>query len=339
MINEYNPDTNSIHTDPSQSMWEKIKFRLVDNGLYILIGIVILFYAVKSPVFLSYSNIKELLANASPLLIVATGITFVILLAEIDLSVGSVAGLSAAVWLVAIKAGIPLIIATVMGLLVGVLIGLINACLIVILHVNSFLVTLGMQILIRGVIFIVCGGSQIIVPDSVRIIVGTQIFAGISPLIFISFFLVILMQIVYKYLPFGRYVQAVGGNYSAAQKVGINVRKVKVISFVMCGVFAGLGGMAQVANVGILNAANVGIGYEFLAITAVVLGGTSLFGGVGKFVPGTLIGVVFLMSIENGLGILGANPYLYPIVRGLIIYLAMLSDSFKSGLSMKRKLM
>jgi ribose/xylose/arabinose/galactoside ABC-type transport system permease subunit len=204
--------------------------------------------------------------------------------------------------------------------------------------VNSFLATLGMQILVRGIVFLTCGGTQIVVPQSVRNIVGTQMFGGISPLVFVSLILIIAMHFIYIYFPFGRKVQAVGCNRSAAKKVGINVNWIKFVCFTLCGLFAAVGGIAQVANVGILNAAYVGLGMEFIAITAVVLGGTSLFGGVGKFIPGTLIGVLFLMSIENGLGILGASPYLYPIVRGLVIYLAMFSDSLKRGLIIRKAL-
>lgn len=321
----------------SKALYRGIDF-LVKNGLFILIGIVIMFYAIRSPIFLSYSNIKELLANSSPLLLIATGITFVILIAEIDLSVGSTAGFAATVWLVSINAGLSLLPATLLGIAAGMVIGAANAVLVVLVNVNSFLVTLGMQILVRGIVFLTCGGTQIVVPQSVRSLVGTQIFGGISPLVFISFILIIAMHLIYIYSPFGRKVQAVGCNRNAAQKVGIKVNKIKFVCFTLCGLFAAIGGIAQVANVGILNAAYAGLGMEFIAITAVVLGGTSLFGGVGKFIPGTLIGVVFLMSIENGLGILGASPYLYPIVRGLIIYLAMFSDSLKRGLIIRKAL-
>lgn len=306
---------------------------MLNYALYILIGVVIVIYAVLSPVFLSAANIKGLLANSSALLVVATGMTFVLLIAEIDLSVGSIAGVSGAVWLVAMTEwGWPILPALLLAVAVAGVIGCANALLIVKLKINSFLVTLGMQILLRGFIFITVSGNQILVPKNVKEVLNTDIFGGFSPLVIISIGLVVLMAILYKYTSFGRKVQAVGCNKNAAAKVGISVHGVCFSVFVLSGLFAGLAGILQVSNLGMINAAYVGLNLEFLAITAVVLGGTSLFGGRGTFVPGTLIGVIFLMSIENGLGILGANPYIYPLVRGIVIYLAMFTDSLKRSI-------
>ena len=145
-------------------------------------------------------------------------------------------------------------------------------------------------------------------------------------LVVISVSAAIIMALVYKYTS------------SATAKLGIDINMIRFSVFVVAGFFAGLAGLMQVGNIGILNPVFAGLNMEFLAITAAVLGGTSLFGGTGTVVPGTLVGVVFTMSIENGLGILGANPYIYPIVRGTIIYLAMFTDSLKrsTGIRMDR---
>ncbi|MEG2520733.1 MAG: ABC transporter permease [Christensenellaceae bacterium] len=292
-----------------------------------------------APVFVSASNIKELLANSSPLLVCAIGMTFVLLIAEIDLSVGSIAGFSGALWLVASTAwGLPAGVATIIAICGGAAIGLINAALIAGLKINSFLVTLGMQVLVRGLVYLVSGGEQILTTPEIKNVINTDIFGGISILVIISIGLVIAMTIIYKYTSFGRKIQAVGCNKAAAAKIGINVKKTYASVFIMSGLFAGIAGIMQVGNLGMVNAAYVGNNLEFLAITAAVLGGTSLFGGVGSVLPGTLIGVIFLMSIENGLGILGANPYIYPIVRGIVIYLAMFSDSLKRSIGTGRKL-
>lgn len=310
-----------------------VKRFLINYALYILIGVVIVVYAVMSPVFISPGNIKELLAISSPLLVCAVGMTFVLLIAEIDLSVGSIAGVAGAIWIVlATKFAVPLPLATILGIAGAVGMGVANATLIVKLKINSFLVTLGMQVLARGLIYFIVSGEQILTTDEMKDFFYSDVFGGISVLVVISIGIAVAMSIVYRYTSFGRKIQAVGCNKAAAAKVGVNVNKTMFSVFVMAGFFAGIAGLMQVGNTGILTPVYVGNNLEFLAITAAVLGGTSLFGGTGSIIPGTLVGVLFTMSIENGLGVLGANPYIYPIVRGIIIYLAMFTDSLKRSI-------
>lgn len=313
----------------------RIKKLALDYAVYVLIIAVVIVYSSLTPLFLSVTNIKALFTNSSALMVAAVGMTFVLLIAEIDLSVGSVAGVAGAVWIMFMARqglGMGIGVATAAAIATGVIIGAFNGFLVVGLKINSFLATLGMQIFLRGFVYIITGGSQVLVPKAAKAVIGTQIFGGISPLVILSVLICVAMMLVYKFTGFGRKVQAVGCNRPAAAKVGIKVDKVRFMVFVLCGLFAAVAGIFQVSNVGMVNPSNVGDGLEFLAITAAVLGGTSLLGGVGTFVPGTLVGVLFLMCIENGLGLLGANPYLYPIVRGVVIYLAMLSDSLKRSI-------
>lgn len=302
---------------------------VLNYALYVAALVLFGVYAFLSPVFLSGANITGLLVNSSPLLIIATGMTIVLLLGEIDLSVGSIAGVVSMVWLMSIAQwGMSLFSATLFAICLGVVLGAVNGFLVVVLRINSFLATLGMQILLRGVDYLICA-SRISINDSIRAFTNSSVIFGLSPLVLIAVALVVLMAVVYRYSPFGRRIQAIGCDRAASIKIGINVNRNIFLAFILCGVFAGLGGIAQVANVGVANAADTGMGMEFLAITAVVLGGTSLFGGKGSFVPGTFVGVIFLMAIENGLGVLSVDPYLYPIIRGGVIFLAMLMDSLR----------
>lgn len=311
-----------------------VKKRILDSAVYLLMAAVIVVYASLTPLFLSASNIKSLLANSSALLVAATGITFILLVAEIDLSIGSIAAIAGALWVVSMSRwGFSPAAATALALAAGTALGVCNALLIVGLGINSFLATLGMQIFLRGFVYLLTGGSQILVPSAVKAVLNAPRVAGLSLLVLLSVVLTIAMALLYRRTAFGRKLQAVGCNRAAAAKVGIHVWKIRAAAFVICGLFAALAGIFQVVNVGIVRPDNVGDGLEFLAITAAVLGGTSLLGGSGSFVPGTLVGVLFLMCIENGLGLLGANPYAYPIVRGAVIFLAMFSDSLKRSLS------
>ena len=311
-----------------------LKKRILNSAVYILMAIVIVTYASLTPLFLSASNLKSLFVNSSSLLVAATGITFILLVAEIDLSIGSIAAISGALWVVAISRWeINPVLATLLALLAGLLLGGFNAFLVVVLKINSFLATLGMQIFLRGFVYILTGGAQILVPSPVKSVLTAPKFFGLPLLIILSIFLLLAMAAVYRWTSFGRKLQAVGCNRQAAGKIGIHVDGIRAAAFIICGLLAAIAGICQAANVGIIRPDNLGNGLEFLAITAAVLGGTSLLGGSGSFVPGTLVGVLFLMCIENGLGLLGANPYAYPIVRGAVIFLAMFSDSLKHSLS------
>ena len=314
----------------------KVKKFFVNYALYILIIALVVIYATTTQgKFVSATNLSLLITNASYLLVAAVGMTFVLFIAEIDLSIGSIGGLAAAIWIMAVSAwGFPLWLATLLGLATGAIIGCVNGFLIVTLKINSFLATLGMQIFLRGFIYITVDGNQVIMTDEIRAFINARLL-GLSPILWIGIILAIIMMLVHKYTAFGRKVQAVGCNKKAADKVGISSRKITFAVFVLCGFFAGIAGILQACTVGMVNPATIGSNLEFLAITASVLGGTSLLGGVGSVIPGTLIGVIFLQSIENGLGLLGVNTYAFPIVRGIVIYLAMVTDSLKRLMGMR----
>jgi ribose transport system permease protein len=313
----------------------KVARFFVNYALYMLIIGLVIVYASLTPLFLSGQNIVSLLTNSAPLLVAAVGMTFILIIAEIDLSIGSIAGLVASVWILMLShSEMNIALASVIAIAVGAAIGALNAVLIVGLKINSFLATLGMQIFLRGFVYIFTGGAQILMTDTVKQTNSAMknVLFGLSPLLVFGLLIAIVMMLVYRYTAFGRKVQAVGCNKAASVKLGINVSMVTALCFVLCGALAGVAGILTATNVGMVHPSNIGSGMEFLAITACVLGGTSLLGGTGSIIPGTLIGVIFLNSIENGLGLLGASAYAYPVVRGLVIYLAMLTDSFKHSM-------
>ncbi|NLF26851.1 MAG: ABC transporter permease [Clostridiales bacterium] len=318
---------------------EKLARFLVRYALYMLILGLVVTYASLTPLFLSAQNIRSLLTNSASLLTAAVGMTFVLLIAEIDLSVGTIGGVCAAIWILMLtRTGMNVFAVTVLAVLLGALIGGVNAALIVGAKINSFLVTMGMQIFLRGFVFIFTNGAQILMTSQVKEVNAALkgAFFGLSPLLVFSVLLAAMMVLVYRYSAFGRRVQAIGCNRKAAEKIGVNVRWTSAACYMLSGAFGGLAGIFSATNVGMVHPANICNGLEFLAITACVLGGTSLKGGFGTIVPGTLVGVVFLNSIENGLGLLGANAYAYPVVRGVVIYLAMLTDSLKRSLSLTK---
>ena len=316
-----------------------IKNFVINYALYFLIIAVFVVYASLTPLFLSSQNITSLITNSAPLLVAAVGMTFILIVGEIDLSIGSIAGVVASLWILMLtRTQMSIPVAMLLAAVAAIVIGGINAALIVGVGINSFLVTIGMQIFLRGFVFIFTGGSQILMPDSVRdgMSAAREALGGFSPLLVVGLLTAIIMAVVYHFSSFGRKVQAVGCNKVASEKLGINVKATKAICYIISAVLAGMAGIMMAVNVGMVHPANIGAGLEFLAITACVLGGTSLLGGFGTIVPGTIIGVIFLNSIENGLGLLGASAHAFPVVRGLVIYLAMLTDSFKHSLSIRK---
>ena len=312
-----------------------LKDFLVKYALFILIIILWCYYGFNSRHFFTAKNFRSLMANAAPLLVYASGMTYILILGEIDLSIGSVGAVAAAVWIQSmVKFNVPLAAAFVLAVITGTVCGIVTGVLVTKVKINAFMVSLGMQFLLRGICYYLANGEQIRTPEPVHQFAKMKLFK-ISPLVYISLAVAIVMTLLYKYTSYGRKVQACGCNAKAAQMVGINVSRVKLVAFILSGTLAGLAGAFQCMNVGMLLPNTIGDGSEFLAITACILGGTSLAGGVGSIIPGTLIGVVFYYSIENGLGLLGANVYLYPIVRGIVIYLAMVTDSLKRTLNVK----
>lgn len=310
---------------------------LIKYALFILIILLWCFYGYKSPYFFTVKNVRSLLVNAAPLLIYASGMTFILILGEIDLSIGAVGAVSATAWILAMKKmNLPLWAAFILAILIGAVCGAVTGFLVTRLKINAFMVTLGMQFFLRGICYYAAGGAQILTPEPVHEFMRCKPFR-ISILVYISIFVAVIMTLIYRYTSYGRKIQACGCNKKAAVTVGINVNKTKFIAFVLCGALAGLAGTLQCTNVGMLIPGSIGDGSEFLAITTCVLGGTSLAGGIGSIIPGTLIGVIFYYSIENGLGLLGANVYLYPIVRGIVIYLAMVTDSLKRTIRIRKE--
>lgn len=296
-------------------------------GIFFVLLIIIIVYSITSKYFLTSENIIGVLLNANSLIIIAIGMTFVVLTGDLDLSVGSVAYFAAATSMVLLSKGFPMWLSIVIAILSGAAFGLLNAVFIVLFRLSSMLITLGMMIGVRGLALQLTNNKQIFIPEFLKDF-STMSIKGIPIIIIIALTLLIIAQLVLSYTKLGKYIIATGCSYTAACKVGINARAIKFTVFVISGSLAGIGGLVSMINMGAA-LPSLGNGMEFLAVSAVVLGGTSLFGGKGSLLPGTFIGVLVLVIVENGLSLLGASPYLYPFVRGLIIFVAMYADSLK----------
>ena len=308
----------------------------------ILAGLVIAFSIVEGTAFLSAENFVTIAEDASELLLLAVGVTFVIITAGIDLSVGSILVLSsvvAAQTMVALsgtpeqvrnyqfpnqEVGIPVGIAA--GLLVGLACGFINGLLVTKLKLTPFIATLGTLGVYLGTAQILSGGTNVpYVPTAVQSEIGTRDLLGFLPVpIAIGLVVVIVAILALHLTQFGRYTYAIGSNAEAARRVGINVDRHLLKVYTLSGFLAGLAGIIDVAR---FNTASVGAHTldNLAAISAAVIGGTSLFGGIGTIV-GTLVGTFIPAVLRNGFIIAGVQAFWQEVAIGIVLLLAVFID-------------
>jgi ribose transport system permease protein len=290
--------------------------------IYIGFVVIFAFFAVllRDQGFLSPNNLLNIFRQTATITVIAVGMTYVIACAEIDLSVGSVAGLSSVCAAMAISA-FGLIPGIIAGLLVGVVIGAINGGLVSLLGIPSFLVTLGMLGVAAGLAqWVTQSAPQPILNDTFIVIFGGGNFGPLPGLLVWSAIFVILGAVAMNKTRFGRQVLATGGNRTAAQFTGVNTKRIKFQVMLLSGVVASVAGMLYAGR---LESGRFqwGAGDELSAIAAVILGGTSLFGGAGSVV-GTLFGALLIGLINNGLILAGLDSSQQQVVRGAIIILA-----------------
>lgn len=292
-------------------------------------GVVFVGLSFGTPNFLKITNIMNMLHAAVSMLILGLGLALVIMTRNLDISVGSVAFISATIGSVLmVHYGVSPPVAVLLILLSGLAFGAMNGFIVVVLRVNSFIATLGTMIALRGVALQILRGRVVSMPDSLRVFGNVRI-GPVFIDILISLAIVFFVHFIHSRTRFGRYLMAIGSEPEVAARMGIRVRWMTFGAFVLSGFFASLGGIVTMLQLGVVTL-RMGLGLEFTAIAAVVIGGISLFGGRGSIIPGLLLGVYTLGIIENGLNHLGASPYVYPFVRGGLIFIAMYADSLRS---------
>lgn len=300
----------------------------LNYALYIVLVVIIIISACASPHFLTVRNIYSMLLNNGQYLIIACGISLVLLTGLTDLSVGSIAYLSMVFSGIAMRdlnAGIGGGI--LVCVLTGVAIGIVNGFLMVKLKLSPLLVTLGMQLVLRGIAMIITKSMYIYMPEEVYGFM-TRTVLGFPAVIILVIGLVVILHLLLSITGFGKNVYAVGCNVKAARALGINADGVRFTCVVLCGIFAALSGFYCAANLGTIQQ-TIGVSWEFDAIAISVLGGISLFGGYGRIFPGVCIGFLIISIIENILGLVGVSTYLIPIVNGIVIFASMFMDSLK----------
>lgn len=289
---------------------------------------IVVYLSLSTGSFLSTANLMAILVATSLIALVACGQTFVIITGGIDLSSGSVVALAGIVSAMAMQAHVPVALAVVIGVLVGAACGLFNGLAVTMLGMNPFIVTLASMAMARGLAFILPNGATLFgFDDSFDAIGGGLVgffpIAGIVSLLALSIGAFILGKTV-----FGSEVYAVGGNREAALMTGIPVRRTLLAVYVISGALAGLGGIILAGR---LDSAQpiAASGLELNAIAAVVIGGASLFGGRGSML-GTILGILLIGVINNGLTLHNVEPFWVQFIQGAVIFLAVLFDSLNN---------
>ncbi|MEL7658626.1 MAG: ABC transporter permease, partial [Bacillota bacterium] len=280
--------------------------------------------------FFTLSNFMGILQDNAALLATGIGVTMVLLVGQLDLSVGSIVLCSLSLGALCIKElnWDPYLCLFVM-VIIGTVLGMINASLIIGLKLNALLVTMATQLAYKGLTFLFTNAAPVALPQIIKDIRIIKVFGFLPLHVVIVIMLAILVQVMLVYTVFGRKIMTVGSNPAKAKLIGISTDRINFSVFTLCGLFSGVGAAIMAINLGNATLSSGG-GYEFLAVTTIVLGGTSLFGGQGSIIPGTLCGVIILGVLENGLSIIGLDPYYFKLLRGLIIFIAMYFDAMKN---------
>lgn len=296
-----------------------------------LIGLLLLcaFLSFATDSFLSVRNFLNILDQITVLGILAVGMTFVILIGGIDLSVGSVLALSMMVLgYLNVVAGMPMSIAIAGALIASAIAGALSGMMITVFAVPAFIATLAMMSIARGLASMITNGSQIIgFPPWFNMGAIIRYGGVLTMTVAVMLVVFVLAWLFQRYRKEGRALYAIGGNAEVARLAGINVKLTTTLVYTACAVLSGLGGVLLAARLDAVQP-TIGIAYELDAIAAVVIGGTSLSGGTGGIV-GTLIGVLIIGVLRNGLNLLSVSPFLQAVIIGLVIVLAVAAETFK----------
>jgi len=307
--------------------------------IFAIILMVIIFSAIE-PVYLSSGNLLDILDQTVINGLLAIGITYAIITAGIDLSIGSIFAVVIVITGDLLVRGMNPVIAIAVGIGLGFVLGVVNGLLITKFKLQPFIATLGTMSAYRGIAYIYTGGWPVLeIPDNFRSMLAGDVVKDVPVSVLILIAFTIVSHIILKYTKLGTYIFAIGGNEEATKLSGVNVDRTKILTYALCGVGAALAGMILLARLGSGEPAT-GQGYELNAIAAAAIGGASLAGGKGNMIA-TLLGAILLSALKVGLVVVGVDSFWQYIATGAIIVVAayseVIQDKFKKLRVIKNK--
>jgi ribose transport system permease protein len=319
---------NNIALLNVKSMTRKLGMLPALIALYLLMFVLTMYFSGGESNFVTASNTMNILRQVSINTVLASGMTFVILTGGIDLSVGSILAVSAVAGMVISLSSTFAAFSIPVFLLTGLVLGLANGVLVAYAGLNPFVVTLGTMTALRGAAYLLAGGTSVLnqqIPSFEWM--GNDAFLSVPWLIWLAMLVVVISWFILRKTPLGLQIYAVGGNQTAARLTGINLGLVLTFVYALSGLFSGLGGAMSASRL-YAASGNWGNGYELDAIAAVVLGGTSLTGGVGS-IWGTAVGALIIGVVNNGLTILGLSSFWQYVAKGAVIVAAVMLDRWR----------
>jgi ribose/xylose/arabinose/galactoside ABC-type transport system permease subunit len=303
--------------------------------LFIFVAIVIVF-GIVNPRFLSWMNIRNIVVQNTYIIVVAVGISFVMMSGTLDLSVGyQIAAIGVLTARLMTQFGMPVWMAILAGIGAALVMGFFNGSVSVLLKIEPLVVTIASITIFRGIANIISSGMSFNnFPASFRVITMGR-FLNMPMDVWIAILSVAVASIVYNFTYFGRYVKAMGGNVEATRLAGVNVQAMRIATFMISGFFVAIASFIYISKLATSNS-SYGPGIEMTAMTAAILGGISFSSGEGKM-WGLVIGVFTLAVIENGMQLAGWNQYIQYVIKGLILILAIGFDKYQRNMSTKKK--
>ena len=303
---------------------------LRNSGAVVVLVVTYAVFSVAAPSFFGLQNLLDIIHVISPMIIVATGMALVVMSGKLDISVGSIAYVASAVFALIMRNGsLSVPTAVVASTAAGVGLGCVNAAIVVGLRVNSLIATLGTMIAFRGLGLLMTDGGLIVLPERVKSL-GNVAIGPLYVDTIIALAILFAVQLLHRRTTFGRQLTAIGNNEEVARRIGIPVDRRTLVTLLISGAFAAIAGVIYTLQVGV-NTAKIGDGMEFTAVAAVVVGGVSLFGGRGNILVSVILGSLIFQIIRSGLQQVGADPYSYRLVEGVVIFIAMYADALKTG--------
>lgn len=306
----------------------------ISKKYFILYAVIALFILLSfiSDTFFSLHNIVNILRQSSMIAIIAVGVFFTIVTAGIDISVGSTVALAGVIMAKSIvDFGMPIIMGSLIGLLVGGIVGFINGYLIAKRGIPPFVATLGTMGAVRGLTYVLTNAYPVSGLPSAITFLGRGYLGPIPVPVLVMIIVYITAYIVTEHTRVGRFMFAIGGNEEAAHLSGIRINKYRIFAYLNSGVLAALSGLILVSRLA-SGQPNAGIGFEFEAITAAVVGGTSLAGGKGNIL-GVFFGALFIAILLNGMVLLNISSYYQQMLKGIVLILAVMIDVSQNKVS------
>lgn len=309
---------------PDKKFWANL---IQTAGILPVLIVIAVVFAFIAPNFLTENNLLNIVRQASINIVLATGMTVVILTGGIDLSVGSVLAVSAVTAMVVSLmpdlgwAAVPI------ALLIGLALGALNGVLVAYAGLPPFIVTLGSMTTLRGLAYLLAGGTTLINSKIDFAWIGNAYLGPLPWLVIIAFLVLLATWFLLRHTVLGIYIYGVGGNPQAARLTGIKVGQVMLFVYAFSGLLAGLGGVMTTSRLYSANGV-LGTGYELDAIAAVILGGTSFVGGIGTVI-GTLFGALIIATLNNGLTLMNVSFFWQLVIKGLVIIIAVALDKYR----------